>query len=707
MVTDPRKHSENDFGKSAGLLSGLVLTLILILFGLTLTFIVYHHFFSPDEADVANLTRTAKDFSEFNEKYLGGGPLGRLIFYGFLRTFQLGLPGNQALACAITFLTFLHLLYISKKFLGFRGFTLLIPAFVFATSSPVIAFGSWGFYIYAEMILFSSLFLHLLLSLESNPNLSLNRGLAILFLLVFMVIMVIHCALPAIILLGVFFIQRMRKWVSKTPSEEMNGKNLAVQTLKQLKVPLLLGVPVLATGVGLVLYYSSPELSQPRRSLWPLYFPHSDLPHSPEGLATFISTRTVWLFRSVFGIYRAEFIQSLRMEDYRPKFSIGIVFLNLAFCIGMIRSIFLTKSIRFPIALYVLLVVVATLILSLLGFYPYGIVRYLLFLLIPILMITSFGIRDLIDGSGAVVRGLAAPLKSHQAIRWVGVLGCAIIIIPLLYWQGTMAMWTAQKARDYNEEWAVELQEIQNDRSSGMVWDYYSSNLLNYALPQFHRPNTFKFPRDFMVKNPDPGVTLKEWQEFLNSHETILCLMFNPLNRYPDFNERVAKDFRVHKLPGVRWWNLSRWERIEPFSNRLPEPSDFSEWEFVGGVRIEGTTSAQNIVLEPGGNLYRYIAWPIDVGTEVMGTVVLWADNPTRVGISIERHGSSPGDGSPRKWIDLNTTPTRVETSHRFTHKHEMVRLRLWAPKDRPATFHAKEPMVYQKPSSETMSESE
>src|SRR5690606_3898601 len=137
-----------------------------------------------------------------------------------------------------------------------------------------------------------------------------------------------------------------------------------------------------------------PELGEPRRSLWPLYFPRSELPRSLPGFLDFVFTRTLWLFRSAFAIYKSQFIQSIRMEDYRPNFDCGSLTISLAFLIGTIRSLFSKEDPRFPLALYTLLVVGATLVLSVLGFYPYGIVRYLLFLMTPIFLLAALGFRD-------------------------------------------------------------------------------------------------------------------------------------------------------------------------------------------------------------------------------------------------------------------------------------------------------------------------
>ncbi|MCB9768992.1 MAG: hypothetical protein H6752_12425 [Candidatus Omnitrophica bacterium] len=680
---------------SERLLSGFALFLILFMFGATLLFIVHHDFFSPDEADVANLTRTATNFSDFNQKYLGGGPLGKLIFYGFLRIFDLGLPGNQSVACLITFLTCLYFLYLARCFGNFRGFALLIPGFAFATSSPAIAFGSWGFYIYAEMILFSAIFLHLLLSLEETPCLDFRRGFVVFSLMAFMVVMVIHCALPAVVLLGVYFLQRVRLRIWGEDQRD-GGENFLRVVVGELKIPLLIGIPILALGLGLVLISSSPELGTPRRSLYPLYYPLSDLPKSLEGAASFIATRTIWLFRSVFGIYRAEFIQSLRMEDYKPTFNFGIAFLSLSFVIGTVRSLFLTKSHRFPLALYTILVVAATLTLSLIGKYPYGIVRYLLFLLVPILFLSSLGVRDLLDWAGRLA-GLLTGVDRNKKVWRTGItLSFIVVVVPLFYWQGRIAYATAKKAIEYNRDWASELEAIQADQSSGMVWDYYSSNLLNYALPDYTRTDSFKFPRDFMVKNPDPGVTIEEWRDYLNRHETILCLMFNPLERYPDFYEEVTKRFRVTPLPGVRWWYLSRWDRIDPFENRLPSPNDFTTWDKVGDVKIDSESAEQRLILGPGANLYQYVRWTIEPGTEVIGSVTLRADPPTRVGVSVERHGDTPPEGSARKWVQIGPEPTRVEAAYQFTKEHKMIRLRLWAPEESEATFNATEASLRQ-----------
>lgn len=210
-----------------------------------------------------------------------------------------------------------------------------------------------------------------------------------------------------------------------------------------------------------------------------------------------------------------------------------------------------------------------------------------------------------------------------------------------------------------------------------------------------------------MVKRPDGEVTIEEWQAFLDRHDDIFCVMFNPLSNYPKFNERVTNNFRVVHLPGVRWWYLSHWERISPYANRLTLPNRFEAWDggegfsiipaATGEVGLQ-TASDARIALEPGGNLYHFVNWHVLPGLEAEGSIVVWAETPCTVGLSVERHGSTPSEGSSRKWVEVGPEPTRIEVHHCFTQQHSMVRLRLWAPPDRPASFHARDAVLRKRP---------
>lgn len=686
------------------LLARFALVLTALLLALTLSLTVYHRFYSPDGADIANLSKTSESYGEFCERYFGGGVIGRFLFYTFFNTFGGSLRGSQALASLITFATFAYLLFIARKYFDFRGYSLLIPALVAVGSSPFIAFGTWGFFTYALTLFFSLTLVHVLFLLLQNPLPSPGSLLMDILGLSLMVALVIHAALSAVILLFVLFV--MGAFNGREALTGANRRDLAKRMFVHLKTPLLIGIPVLAFGFFMLAISNSPDFKEPRRSLWPLYFTRSDQPMTPEGAATFIATRIVWFCRSAFAVYNGQFVQSLRMENYRPGFGVGSVIMTIGFGVGVVRSLFLTGSLRFALALYVLLTLAATLVLSLLGIYPFGSVRYTLFLLGPILLLASLGLSDGISCLGSFLRFLSGLDRTRPLVRMTrGIVFVLLVGIVLKSQIGT-AHFSFQEAKTYNQNWKQVIREIEKHEASAMVVDYYSRNLIEYALPDFSHPNTFVFPRAFMVKRPDREVTVEEWQAFLDRHDEIFCVMFNPLSNYPKFNERVTNNFRVVHLPGVRWWYLSHWERISPYGNRLSLPNRFEAWDGGDGFSIVASASGENeseptstrIALDPGGNLYHFVNWHVRPGLEAEGSIIVWAESPCTVGLSIERHGSTPSEGSSRKWVEVGPEPTRIEVFHRFAQEHSMVRLRLWAPPDRPATFHARDAVLRKRP---------
>lgn len=692
----------------------IALTSLLLSMGLGLSFSVINDFFSPDEADVANFSSHAGSFSDFSRSYGGGGPVGKVLFYLSYCIPGSGIKLNQAIACGITLANALYFVFLTRQYFFPHTSMLLVPVFLFTTSSPLIAFGSWGFFLYSLMLLSSTILTHILIVIIHSHCSSIRRTLSYLCIFILLEFTVIHCMLPIAVILFLFLVKLI-----SNPDPEFNtsflehipqdpyaiptnpGRAYAnrVHTFFRLALPsIYLGVPVLFVGIIILLFFSSSELHSPRRSLWEYYFLRSECSRDFPGVVSFASTRCLWFLRSAFQTYDGSFIQSLRMESNRPPFTLLSGCLSVCFAMGLVICGRSQNSLTRHLGAFIILSMSSLLFLSIFNIYPFGNIRYALFMMSPILIVTAIGLQCVLSIIWTFMRGLLDPhvkattlsFAKHVLVSVLMVVGMLISI------NGTRT--AINNATIYNHSFRQVVEAIDTDTSPAFVGDYYSKNLLSYRFPEKDFPEEFIFPRSFMIRDPNTETTLSEWKDFLNSHDTILSLMFNDLSGFPEYYDLVLRYFRVKSLPEVRWWNLERWERLEPLENRLTLANDLGSWEAEGDVavtRSSGDSSelqsiTQKLSIGANANLYHYIPWTLDPGVSVEASATLWADVKGSVGLSVERHGTTEPEGT-REWFDIGPEPVVAKVTYTFVNSHKMLRIRLWAPADEGVSFYIKD----------------
>ncbi|MCA9443901.1 MAG: hypothetical protein KC964_24110, partial [Candidatus Omnitrophica bacterium] len=599
-----------------------------------------HHWFKPDEALIIGAIKQSDSFLEFHRS-LQWNLFDNLLYYSLFRYLGLDIAGWKWIATGLTVANLGMFFWLHRKYSFLDGRSLLCTLLLIGVTFPFFRYGAWAVFIYAALMLFSTCLIGLVLTLNRDPSISWWKTLGISMGLTLYIAFDMR-PLPAIGAVLVFHFFR------SIGSKGFSPKNV-VSTVGR---DLLLGAPPLIVSLLLLHFSANPEFANPRRDLWPLYFSRSGFDQDLLGGIGFLFARSWSLLQSFF---------STQVDPIEGLYALpgwATPALSIACCLGLIRSIFLRGSDRRAVAAYTLLALGLFFILSLLGKYPFGNVRYALALYAPILLFAAWGLMDLLSGS----RFLLARFSNRKRDGVAFGLTISIAVILILA-QIRVAMTFHSKAKNFNQGLEEVFEALDQVEFDGVLYDPNTQTVIRYRVPEFFQAPNYRLPREFSSRGQVDRFPLGAWRQLLSRYNRLLVFTDLPIDEHFGEHFQVAKElYRIEPLASAEHWNLALWTRYESLKpnevNWCLHPNDFQRWVKVGDVQVDPgpalnsieKDSGDRIELGPGANLYTFISTPSPPGIPIKGSVRLWSDTPVKVGLSLERHGDSPPEGSGVKW---------------------------------------------------------
>jgi hypothetical protein len=516
---------------------------LIILLGFINLFVdLNHKSFDPDEYNMLLKLNKSHDFAQFIKSSQYGIMLKIHLFCAYHLSGK-SLAALRFIGALFGFLTILLSLYIHKKY--FFSNTAISFAFVFILSfnAYLIKFSRWGMVIYGEILFISVLVFMVFLRMISNRfNSSKKEKILYLILFSYSVILMPGFLLPitiGLIIVHIIYLFNVNFSFSKL-----------LCFINYMKLYFIL--PAIVT-FSVLYFFPFSQLTNPRPSIHHLYFCLGNYPKNIGGLLSFFIDRS-----SSFLYTALHFNGSLFFPKFINTNSILLYFIIFLGLISIFLSIFKKKnSINNFLFFYVMLNFGSIFILSILGYYPFGSIRYGSYFLIPILIILGFGLSVIVDFIKLITKKLANDSAKKMGSLILLVLFFTLLLFSLIKTIESSQIISVHKRINFNKI----KNTIRNANYDFLLFDHDTNLFLKVEKIKINKKRSESMGSNQPGRRNKPSGKFIDFVSNESKTKSILVISFRPFSKrgYPGYYQFVSKRLFCAYTIHIRYVYVSMW----------------------------------------------------------------------------------------------------------------------------------------------------
>ncbi len=491
-----------------------------------------------DEAGLTNSVLSSKNLAEMSGKLRGWGPTPIYTSYYLNRLLGLETHGRRACAVLLVTLTLLCVGYLCRSRSAFGDLGLLLFSYLFLAGTEMGGYATLSVLPYPMAIMFSSLFVGMVMLFYGRP-VPLRWMLLAILLFTLM-------GLVNLISLVAIYAVACTLFIGEVIGHRWSWKQVP---LSSVRLGALIAFPTL---LMLALMWFRPsgfsELWNPDRSLH-LYFFSSDAPKNLLGAVSFIGKQFAVL------VAQGTTINGRVLGGTVASLSSWV--LGGAFMIGLVTSLFSSNAVRRALVLFFLFGTLGHLILNFANLLPYGEMRYFLsyFVLYP--LIATLGLIDIAKGAQWLFR-LSPERIPLTFRRYAAFVFAGMLILSATAYAGNTCLQNMKTRKVIQTAMNHYLNDA-GDPPYALVTDYWTARTVEAEYPGLVRTAS---KRDYYRLNinlqsvwgfkrwgPDD---IDKWNEFLSEHKRIFLITSIRFSEkyHSVIYRQVAKRFSITPIPG-------------------------------------------------------------------------------------------------------------------------------------------------------------